>query len=207
MVTLLALTGFHGLTMMEFWEDWIRQLARPLGDSGQLLWSFSLGMIVAMIIPIALYLAAIWLTRFLTHSQVSFAKLFTSFAFVALPLAFAYHLAHNLAHLLREGIGAGSVFANPLGLGELPLSLAQRHQRMGEMALAPTTLAAIQALLMALGFLVAILVIRHRGTAIFASKDPQQGISSWQTVPVFGFAVLMTGFHLWLLMQPMIMRV
>lgn len=207
MVTLLALTGFHGLTMMEFWESWIRQVARLIGDSGQLLWSFSIGMIAAMIIPVALYLAMIWLTRFLNRSQISFADLFMNFAFVALPLAFAYHLAHNLAHLLREGIGASAVFANPLGLGELPLSLADRHQRMSEMALAPTTLAALQALLMALGFLVAVLVIRRRGAAFFDNTTTAQTNMAWPLAPVFAFAALMTAFHLWLLMQPMIMRV
>ncbi|MCP4934448.1 MAG: 4Fe-4S binding protein [bacterium] len=207
MVTLLALTGFHGLTMMEFWEGWIRQLARTLGDSGQLLWSFSIGMIVATIIPIGLYLAVIWLTHFFNRSKVSFTDLFTRLAFVALPLAFAYHLAHNLAHLLREGIGAGAVFANPLGLGELPLSLEQRHARMSEMALAPTTLAALQALLMALGFFIAVLVIRRRGAGLFKNIRTGENGSALTLAPVYAFAVLITGFHLWLLMQPMIMRV
>ncbi len=208
MLSLLSLTGFHGLTMMEFWEGWIRQLARFIGDSGQLLWSFSIGMVVALAVPLALYVGTVWLMRLATSARISFRDLFSRFAFVALPLAFAYHLAHNLAHLLREGVGAGAVLANPLGLGELPLSLSDRHLRMTEMALAPATLSAIQALLMALGFLVAVLVIRRRAVVLInASTNGQQKMAvSWQLAPIIAFAVLMTGFHLWLLMQPMIMR-
>ena len=48
MLALLALTGFHGVTMMPFWEPWMSTLALLIGDSGQLLWSFSIGLLVSM---------------------------------------------------------------------------------------------------------------------------------------------------------------
>jgi len=175
-------------------------------------------MAVAIALPVALYLAAVRLTGFFLGDKTPFRSLFASFTFATLPLAFAYHIAHNLAHLLREGIGAGAVFANPLGVGALPLSIEQRHARMSEMALAPTTLAAIQALLIALGFLVAVMVIRRRsadlinkasGTARLSGTAKTAGGKSgalWPVAPLFIFAALMTGYHLWLLMQPMIMR-
>ncbi|MCF6198217.1 MAG: 4Fe-4S binding protein [Hyphomicrobiaceae bacterium] len=207
MVILLALTGFHGLTMMEFFEDWMRGLARMIGDSGQLLMSFSIAMVAAIVLPVALYSSVIWLTHFLSarDSDPSFHKLFASFAFVALPLAFFYHLAHNLSHLLREGIGAGEVFANPLGYGAQPLSIITRHARMNDMALTPTTLATLQALLLALGFLVAVLVIRARSKKMFG--DHQSGLKArLPQLPILTFAIGITIWHLWLLMQPMVMR-
>jgi len=33
MLGLLALTAFHGLTMLPFWEKWILSFARIIGDS------------------------------------------------------------------------------------------------------------------------------------------------------------------------------
>ncbi len=202
MLVLLALTGFHGLTMMQFWEDWIRQLGLIIGDSGQLLTSFSIGMVVAVVLPVVLYLFAIWLTGKHATLKVSFRKIFTRLSFVVLPLAFAYHLAHNLSHLLREGVGSSQVFANPLGTGTLPLSANARHLQMLDMAIAPLALAAIQAMLIALGFVVAVLVVRRRGAQLLAAGSR----SALSLAPVLGFAVLMTAFHLWLLMQPMNMR-
>jgi polyferredoxin len=212
MLGLLALTGFHGLTMLESWEGWTRQLARFIGDSGQLLWSFSISMSLAILVPVALYVGAVRLVQLIlgawANCRLSFTDVFTRFSFIALPLAFAYHLAHNLSHLLREGIGAGGVVANPLGLEALPLSVYERHQRMTEMALAPTALATIQALLLALGFLVAVLVIRRRGAALLekGSTSMGQAKATLLLAPVIIFAAAMTALHLWLLMQPMVMR-
>ncbi len=251
MLALLALTGFHGLTMMEFWETWIRGLAQTIGDSGQLLWSFSIGMIGAMVVPLAAYGAAIKLLQLIAPRRAcnkevgnacnkevgnafnkevgnAFRDIFIRLSFVALPLAFAYHLAHNLAHLLRESIGAGAVFANPLGTGILPYTAAQQHERMTQMILSPTALAALQALLLVAGFWMAVMVIRRRGAPLLAAQHVQAGqeTTTYQTardgatirpartgaslmplMPVVIFAALITAFHLWLLMQPMVMRV
>ena len=202
MLILLALTGFHGLTMMQFWEDWIRRFGQIIGDSGQLLTSFSIGMLVAIVIPVVLYMCAVVLIRWFTVSKLSFRMIFTRLSFVALPLAFAYHLAHNLSHLLREGAGSGDVFANPLGIGMLPLSANERHLQMLDLAISPLALAVIQTFLLVLGFVVSVLVIRRRGAQLL----PDGSRSLLPLVPVFGFATLMTVFHLWLLMQPMNMR-
>jgi ferredoxin len=202
MLVLLALTGFHGITMMTFWESGIGQLARLIGDSGQLIWSFSLGMAVAIAIPVAVYLIAVWLTRWACGSVLPFATVFNRLSFVTLPLAFSYHVAHNLSHLLRESVGAGSVFANPLGIGIGPVSVNERHQQMLDMVLAPSLLAAIQALLIIAGFVMAVMIVRARGAGLLGPGAK----TSLALAPVFTFAIIMTSFHLWLLMQPMNMR-
>ena len=203
MLGLLALTAFHGLTMMPFWEVWMSQLARFIGDSGRLLWSFSIGLVACLAVVAAVYTLLVAMTRRWTGSDLPFRRLFSVFGFVALPLAFAYHMAHNLNHLLRESAGLGDILMNPLGTGTLPLSMAEKHARHLDMWLSADVLFALQAGLMLFGFLVALQIIRHRGRGLLATTA---GHSGWRLAPMLVFAAGITGFHLWLLMQPMIMR-
>lgn len=203
MVVLLALTAFHGLTMMPFWEGWISALARTIGDSGQLLWSFSIGLIASIGIIIAIYTAlALW-TRQLTNPSEPLKRVFSTLAFTALPLAFAYHIAHNLNHLIREGAGLKDVFRNPLGTGTMPYSMAELHTRHMDLLINQDILFALQALLMTIGFFIAVQVVRHRGSQLLAGQHRTNG---WRLAPMFLFAAGFTGLHLWLLMQPMVMR-
>jgi polyferredoxin len=206
MLGLLALTAFHGLTMMPFWEQWIRSLARFLGDSGQLVWSFSLGLSASMLLVAVLYVASIALTRRLFAPSLDFKGCFSSFAFVALPLAFSYHMAHNFNHLIRESGGVLAVIMNPLGIGTQPLSMAEKHQRHMDMWLSAEVLYSLQAVLMMIGFVIALQIIRHRASAVWKHMTKQ--INPWHSrfIPILLFALLITGFHLWMLMQPMTMR-
>ncbi len=203
MIGLLALTGFHGLTMMPFWEVWMSQLAQTIGDSGRLLWSFTIGLVSCLAVIAAIYALLVEATRKLTGTQLEFRRLFATFAFIALPLAFAYHMAHNLNHLIRESVGLGEVFMNPFGTGTVPLSMMEKHERHITMWMSQDVLFAIQAGLMIFGFWIAIQVIRHRGAAVLVNDDRLAGA---KLLPMLVFATGITGFHLWLLMQPMIMR-
>jgi polyferredoxin len=203
MIGLLALTAFHGITMMPFWETWMSSVARAIGDSGQLLWSFSIGLVAALVGVAGLYALLVVVTHRVTATELPFKRVFATFAFVSLPLAFAYHMAHNLNHLLREGAGVGAVFRNPLGLDTLPLSMAEKHARHLEMLVSQDVLFALQTGLMIFGFVIAIQVVRHRGLGLLAGRS---GRSEWRLAPMLLFAAGITMFHLWLLMQPMVMR-
>jgi hypothetical protein len=71
------------------------------------------------------------------------------------------------------------------------------------MVVSQETLNLLQAGLMAFGFLIAVRVILHRATILV----PQgQRLQLWRSSPILLFAVAMTAYHLWLLMQPMVMR-
>ncbi|HEB82696.1 MAG TPA: 4Fe-4S binding protein [Gammaproteobacteria bacterium] len=203
MIGLLALTGFHGLTMMPFWEQWISQLGQAIGDSGQLLGSFTIGLLASLLIIAAIYSLFVEITRRVSGTGMPYRKLFATFAFVALPLAFAYHMAHNLNHLVRESVGLGEVFMNPLGIDTVPLSMMEKHMRHMTMWISQDSLFAIQAGLMIFGFWIALQVIRHRGLSIISANDPRAAL---KLLPMLLFAIGITGFHLWLLMQPMTMR-
>jgi len=202
MLGLLALTGFHGITMMPFWEQGISQLAHAIGDSGQLLWSFSIGLIVCMVVIIGFYALVVTINQRLSFPEMAYRRVFATFAFVCLPLAFAYHVAHNLSHLIRESGGISSVIANPFGTNTLPLTMMEMDQRMNNMLLSPTTLHAIQAGLIIAGFLLAVQILRHRCQRLLQNKT----VSITTLFPMLVFAASITGFHLWLLMQPMTMR-
>jgi ferredoxin len=203
MIALLALTSFHGLTMMPFWEDWISQLARAIGDSGQLLWSFSVGIALCIMIVSAFYAALVFITQKLFITTQSFKQIFSSFAFVALPLAFAYHMAHNLNHLIREGAGLTDVFLNPLGIDTEPLTMMEKHMRHSDMLMSQTTLFVLQSIFMLAGFIIAIKIIRYRSSSIINNEASGAG---WRMLPMILFATGMTVAHLWLMMQPMVMR-
>ena len=203
MIALLALTSFHGLTMMPFWGEWISQLARVIGDSGKLLWSFSVGITLCIISVSIFYAAMAYVTQKISSTAQSFKQIFSTFAFVALPLAFAYHMAHNLNHLIREGAGLTAVFLNPLGIGTDPLTMMEKHMRHSDMLLSQTSLFVLQSFLMLAGFIIAIKIIRYRSRAFVNNGNSAVG---WQMLPMMMFATGMTVAHLWLMMQPMVMR-
>ncbi len=203
MLALLALTALHGLSMMPFWEDWMRDLARVIGDSGRLPWSFSLGLLACLAAVAGVYALMAAATRRLTPSRLPFKRYLATFAFAALPLAFAYHMAHNLNHLVRESAGVSRVVQNPLGTSALPFSMAEKQIRHMNMLTWQDTIFALQAGLLVLGFLVAVRIVRQRGAALLEAERAGQG---WRLFPMLLFAAGMSGFNLWLLMQPMLMR-
>lgn len=200
---LLSLTLFHGFTMMPYWEEWMRQLAYNIGDSGRILTSFSIGMAVAILIPVVIYSACIsWLHSILGKKE-PWQRVFSSMALSILPLAFAYHIAHNLSHLVRESQGFWSVLLNPFGINTQPLSMQEVHMRHMYPLVSDNIVFALQATLILLGFWLALKVLRQRLQLLegYSLKS-----SNLVYVPILSFIFLISLVSLWLLMQPMIMR-
>ena len=196
---LLALTSFHGITMLPAWESLMTALAQRIGDSGNLLISFSLGLSLDLAIVLALFALAVRLTQRLSGNRQGFRQIFSTFSFAALPLAFAYHLAHNLNHLVRESSDLWALIGNPLGTGTQPLSMMERHMRHAQMLISQDSLFLLQTLLMIFGFWIAMRVIRHRRKGVLPE-------ATWSLLPIILFAALINLFHVWMLMQPMTMR-
>jgi hypothetical protein len=197
MLVLLALTAFHGISMMPFWEALVNNIAGYINDSGQLLITFTIILTVVLLGFSLLYSATGLLIN--KVSATSFKKVFTTFAFVNLPLAFAYHMAHNLNHLIREPINVASLITNPMGVDALPLSMMEKHTRHFDMWFSQDNLELMQVFLMIFGLWVAIQVVRHRSASINVTKRLQQ-------LPMVVYLLVVTYFHLWMLSQPMIMR-
>ncbi|MEO5348091.1 MAG: hypothetical protein H7836_00345 [Magnetococcus sp. YQC-3] len=203
MLILMGITAFHGVTMMPFWGEWVVRLAGLLGETGQLLWSFSIGMWVGFIGPVALYAVAILATWWMVKPTIRYQRLFVTLPFSTLPMAFSYHLAHNLSHLLREGGNMTELLLNPLGSGLAPLTAAERHQRMMTTLLPEEWMFAAQAGLMVLGLWLAVSILRHRGIGLLGEKRDLRG---WQLLPMLLFMGIITAFDLWLLSEDMVMR-
>ncbi len=199
---LVALTSFHGLSMLPGWEQWMRSLAHAIGDSGQLLWSFTIGMAGSLLVPAALFSLAVFVTWKLIGKALPYQRLFALLAIATLPLAFAYHLAHNINHMVREGKGASSVLLNPLGSGTLPMTEAEMHLRHLQPLVQQDILFALQAGLLVFGFWLAMRILRHRMVALMGTTV----LNKTLLLPMLVFISSITLFNLWLLMQPMIMR-
>lgn len=199
MLGLLALTEFHGVSMLPSFNQQLSSLALAIGDSGRLLWSFSILLFLTLIFTATIYMIFVGLTRWLSKSGLEYRKLISGFAFIALPMAFSYHLAHNISHLVRESDGLNSLLANPFGFGAQPLSTMELHMRHMDILIPQVALYTIQAGLILFGFWISLKVIQYRGEALI----PKAGL---KLLPMVLFVLIVTGFHLWLLNQPMIMR-
>lgn len=199
---LLALTLFHGFTMMPYWEGLMSRLAMAIGDSGRLLASFSIGMFTSILLIVMFYAVTIWLVRRVARRATEYWRIFAALAFINLPLAFAFHLAHNLNHLVREAHGFWSVVANPLGEGTLPLSMHELHLRHMNPLLPGDVVATLQALLVLFGFWLALRITRVRVARLYGDGRS----AHLAVIPVWIYILGASLTSLWLLMQPMVMR-
>lgn len=199
---LLALTIFHGITMIPFWENWIRQLAMVIGDSGRLLTSFSIGMFLGLLVPVLLYVICIKLTMWSGKIKGEFHRIFSALAFTGLPLAFSYHIAHNLSHFVRESHGFWSVLFNPLGIDTQPLGMGELHFRHMNPLLGNDVIFAIQGGLVIAGFWLAVRIARQRILQYTDSKKTRFVM----VLPILSFIIIISLINLWLLMQPMVIR-
>ncbi len=203
MLVLLGITSFHGVTMMPFWVGWVTQLAGWIGETGQLIGSFSIGMMIGFFGPVLLYALAILATWWMATPGTRYHRLFVALPFSTLPMAFTYHLAHNLSHLLREGGNLTELFLNPLGLGMQPMTGAERHQQMLSTWMPEEWMFAAQSGLMVLGIWLAVAILRHRGLGLLGGNENLKGR---QLIPMLVFMGVITAFDIWLLSEDMVMR-
>ncbi|MCP4041571.1 MAG: 4Fe-4S binding protein [Gammaproteobacteria bacterium] len=199
MLILLVLTSFHGISMLPQWQSGLEQLGLIIEGAADSLPVFTLGMLLGTLPLLIPYAAGIFVVSGLTSRNLSFRQLFGSFAFTLLPVAFAYHLAHNLGHLVREGSGLQAVFADPFGNAVLIPDPVWAHFTRGSMLMPAFVLAVLQVVLLTGGFALGLHIMRQRLTSLGID-----GISIRLTM----ICVLMifSLFNLWLLTQPMTMR-
>ncbi|MFQ5622606.1 MAG: 4Fe-4S binding protein [Paracoccaceae bacterium] len=207
MLVILMSAQYHGLTMIPLWGQASHALANVLGEAGAGLWGFSLSFVVTMSVLALPFTVTVWLGWRLGGRREEFRALFARFAFVLLPLALSYHVAHNLTHFSREGMDIFAVAANPVGTGAEPVSMAERSMRQMNQLLALDQIHLLQAAFLMLGFLGAVLILRNRGFGVGSGDSGQSWIGRNRTLlPVLVYVITMSAFHLWLVMQPMQMR-
>lgn len=203
MLALLGITSFHGFTMMPFWGEWLTAIGSVLGKSNGFVASFTLSMLIALALPVVIYALAVAVALAAERNGATYRQLFAGFAFTALPLAFAYHLAHNMSHLVREGTNWAAAFTNPLGIGLAPLTMMEKHERMLNQVVPDEVLFTIQSGLLVLGFWLAVRIASNRAHELLGKET---GASFIQRLPMLGFIVAITVMNIWLIAQDMEMR-
>ncbi|MHC5052210.1 MAG: YHS domain-containing protein, partial [Planctomycetota bacterium] len=196
-VILLSMTAFHGLTMTPKWAEWNAAFQHAFAVPEWL--SFGLLMFLIMVGPILLFLllarlAAVWARPHTT------GRLFIHYAYSLLPIALFYHLAHNAEHFLMEGPKVLALLSDPLGRGWNLFGTA------GWSVPPVVTLDGlwiIQVLFVFVGHMYG-LWIAERTTRRLV---PDRRAAFRSQLPMLAAMVLFSTFSLWLLKQPMEMRV
>lgn len=194
-LVLLAMTGFHGLTMTPSWPRWVAGLESAWGVG---YWTaFSVLMTAMLGLPAALYAVLVKAAHAQSRGR-SYGELFVRYAYALLPIALFYHLAHNAEHFLMEGPKLLRLVSDPLGWG---------WNLFGTAAWRPVPLITLEGLW---GVQLLLVVIGHVYSLWVTDRASRRlapaGVFQAQ-LPMLAAMVAFSVFSLWLLRQPMQMRV
>ncbi len=201
---MLAITGFHGLTMTPVWKTLTESLESliPIGRIA----AFSVGMSVLMILPIVAYALLVWWSRAIavrtdagTAGRVPYREYFIRYAYCLLPIALFYHLAHNLEHLLMEGPKVVALASDPFGWGWNVLGTAA--WRIPPLV-SLDVLWVLQVILVGVGHVYSLWAAQKISRRLFTSD----AAASRGQLPMLVGMILFSVLSLWLLKQPMEMR-
>ena len=198
-LVLVALTGFHGFTMTPHWTTLLERIQDTLSIGDGI--SFTLGMAGLTALPIAVYallVAVSW--RLGCQPAFGYKRYFVRYAYSLLPIALFYHLAHNSEHLLMESQKIVPLVSDPLGRGWDLFGTAQSEPAP---LVSLTTLWGIQVALVLIGHLYSLAFGRRVAHDIFPNKQ----VRLKTQLPILAAMVLFSIASLWLLKQPMQMRV
>lgn len=194
-LVLLAMTSFHGLTMTPSWPLLLER-ARVAGGLS-FTTAFTGLMVLCLAAPAALYAALAWLSA--RASGADFKAVALNFAYALLPIALFYHLAHNAEHFLLEGPRVAALCSDPFGWGWDLFGTAR-------LEIPPLVtlegLWRIQVLLVLTGHLYSLWA-----TAKAARRLAPSGSVTGMQLPMLAAMVAFSWGSLWLLKQPMEMRV
>ena len=115
-LTILGLTIYHGFTMLPVWFSWALETMKS--NYYLYIGVFTLLLIAFVVVPIGLHYVVSYLTRALSgNKEIPLRKVFVQYAYAFIPVAFFYHLSHNISHLNMEGLKIIPVLSDPFGWG------------------------------------------------------------------------------------------
>jgi len=198
---MLAITGFHGLTMTPVWRDFVDGIRGTFNVDRMI--GFSAGMAILMIGPILIYAVLIGMSKRLGDPHavmpLTYKDYFVRYAYALLPIALFYHIAHNMEHLLMEGPKVVAMISDPFGWGWNVLGTA-RWSIPPLISLDKLWL--LQAFLVLVGHVYSLWVAQRTSLRLF--KDSKAAFRS--QLPMLVGMIAFSVFSLWLLKQPMEMR-
>jgi hypothetical protein len=159
--------------------------------------AFSLLMAVFLILPILVYAAlaaasAAW-------ARVGFRDIALRFAYALLPIALFYHLAHNAEHFLMEGPKLLALVSDPFGWGWNVFGTARWT---APPLVSLEGLWRIQVLFVLVGHLYSLWITARTARRLAASREALA-----VQIPMLVAMVAFSWGSLWLLKQPMEMRI
>ncbi|MCP3902250.1 MAG: YHS domain-containing protein [Planctomycetes bacterium] len=193
---LLSMTSFHGLTMTPVWPRWTYHVHEWLG--GPPLLTFTGMMVVIIAAPILLFAAAARIAAIWSAPHTG-RTLFLHYAYVLLPLALFYHLAHNAEHFLIEGPKVIALLSDPFGWG---WDLFGTRQWSAAPLITLEGLWVLQVTAVLVGHVFSLWISARTTHRLI----PQRGRAFLMQLPVLLAMILFSAISLWLLKQPMEMR-
>ncbi|MEZ4458594.1 MAG: heavy metal-binding domain-containing protein [bacterium] len=205
LLMILGITVFHGLAMIPLWthdivppaREWIEKTTGF--DVGYLV-VFTVGMVAFLAALVGVY--AIFCAGIRAASgniAYRFRDFFVAHAYDILPLALAYHLAHNSLHFFYEGSKLVRLLSDPFGWGWNLFGTADWPLTM----LVPMEILWIAQVVLVLSGQVAAVFITRR-TLYRMLGNRRQAQRAFVVAAVL--LMLLSFASLWLLNQPMEMR-
>lgn len=204
-LSIFIVTIFHGLAMIPLWTRQIVPAMRSfaeelLGKDPGYLAVFSAGMLIFCALSALIYMAICQLAIKASGNQLYRLKdFFIAFAYPLLPVALAYHLAHNALHIFYEGSKLIRLISDPLGRGWDLFGTARQPLSM---VVPIEYLWASQVIMVVLGNMAAVWLVNRAAYRIFGNRRQ----AARAIIPLVIFVALLSVAAMWLLAQPMEMR-
>lgn len=205
LLIIFVVTIFHGLAMIPLWTQQTVPMARDfveelIGQDPGYLLTNTVGMLLFIGLSCLVYLGACAVARKTSGNLLySLKSYFIAFAYPLLPVALAYHLAHNALHFFYEGSKLVRLISDPFGWGWDIFGTARSPLTM----LVPIEyIWVVQVILVVLGNFAAVWLVNRAGYRMFGNR--RQAIGA--TIPMVIFVALLSIAAMWLLSQPMEMR-
>jgi hypothetical protein len=118
---MLSSTAFDGFRETLHWYSFYKRmlpqsLVQLLGNNSSGILQF-VGLIIAPLIFLAIYLIFIFLAKIVTNDKKSLKQLMLHFAFPLVPIAFVYNIAHYYTLILSQGQYMIRIISDPFGWG------------------------------------------------------------------------------------------
>ncbi len=192
-LVMLASVSFDGLSETPAWSALLRALQPGDGPATVLA---TLGLLALPPLYGGLFIATVALSRRAGAGAASLAVLVGSFAPTLLPIALAYHLAHNQAFLLLGLQYLVPLLSDPLGLGWDLFGTALYMVDFSVVSAVTIWYVAVAAIVV--GHVVAVYLVHVIGLRIF----PTRAAARRGEIPLALLMIFYTMTSLWLLAQP-----
>ena len=196
-IILLSMTGFHGLTMTPSWSRWLEAFGASLGLTR--IWAFAVLTGAIILTPIAVFWMLAKLSAVLAGGRRA-RTFFLHYAYALLPIALFYHLAHNAEHFLMEGPKLLAIASDPFGYG---WDLFGSARTVFPPMVTLEGLWFLQVLFVLVGHLFGLWISQRTTRRLISGR--RQGFVA--QLPMLAAMILSSATSLWLLSQPMEMRV